>query len=258
MRSLRPGGGSGRGLRLIGAGARGRCRRLWRCARPCQQRFQQGAQRLRRIAFVERRFEVAVAGGRRDLGRILAGIGDRRVDRSDALRHLGQLQRQHAPALRCRRAAGRKADAAAQHQVQPRPRILGRRQLAQLALRPRHHGKCGVGLDHALADLLQRLGGVHLGGRLRRLGKQRMPHRLDAHPRLRIVLHRVPMFGQPKRCGRRDLRRRGRRARAVHVDDVGAVDLCPRHVRRVGAERRLHLARRPVVALHGAGSSSPA
>ena len=70
-----------------------------------------------------------------------------------------------------------------------------------------------------------------------------MPHRLDAHPGLRIVLHRVPMLGEPK-CGRRgDLRRRRRRARTVHVDDVGAVDLRPRHVRRIGAERRLHLAR---------------
>ena len=121
MRSLRLGGGSGRGLRLIGAGALTGAAVFGAAPGLASSALQQGAQRLRRIAFVECSLEVAVAGGRRDLVRILAGIGDRRVDRSDALRHLGQLQRQHAPALHRRRAGRRQADAAAQHQVQPRP-----------------------------------------------------------------------------------------------------------------------------------------
>ena len=84
------------------------------------------------------------------------------------------------------------------------------------------------------------------------LANKAQANRLDAHPRLRVVLHDVPMLGEPERGGGCDLRRRGGCAGAIHVDDVGAVDFGPGHVRRIGAERRLHLLVRPVVSLHGA------
>ena len=130
--------------------------------------------------------------------------------------------------------------------------MLGRRKFSQLVLRRRRNGKRRIGPDDALADLLECFAGSHFWRRLEGLGKQCQANRLDAHPRLRVVLHHVPMLGEPERRGGGYLRRRGGGAGAIHVDDVGAIDLGPRYVRRVGAERRLHLLVRSVVSLHSA------
>ena len=75
--------------------------------------------------------------------------------------------------------------------------------------------------------------------------------RLDAGP-TGIALDGVPVLGEPERGGGRHLRRRRRRAGAVHVDELGAADLGPGHVRGVGADRRVHLLGGAVVPLHGA------
>ena len=89
--------------------------------RPPQYAFEKGSQRLRRIALVERGLEVAVAGSGRDGRGVSARIGDRFVDRFHPLRHLGQLQRQHASPLVRRWACHRQTDAAANKEVEPAP-----------------------------------------------------------------------------------------------------------------------------------------
>ncbi len=221
--------------------------------RPAQRLLQHGAQRPRRVAAVERCFQVFLARGGGDPAVRPVGIGDRLVDLLDLLRHLRQLQHQHRAALGLLALAGRDAHPAAEDHIQPRPRRFRLRQFPQRALRGRPDVERRIRVQDALADLLARLAGVHLRGRFDRGVEQGVAHRFDPHPGLRIVLHGVPMLREPQRRGRRHLRRRRRRAGAIHVHDLAAVDLRPRHVRRIGADRGVHLAVGAVIALHRAG-----
>ena len=93
-------------------------------------------------------------------------VADRGVHRGDALRHLGQLEREHRGAAvgRAGGRAGGEADAGIEQQVEPAPARLRRRQLDEIGGRRRLDRQRIVGLEHALSDLLQGLGADYLQG----------------------------------------------------------------------------------------------
>ncbi|CDX30850.1 hypothetical protein MPLDJ20_140061 [Mesorhizobium plurifarium] len=171
------------------------------------------------------------------------------------MRHLRQFQRKHHALPRCHGGRRRQRVAAGQ-ELKPAPCIGGGSELREALRRWRREVQRIESPQHALPDLLLRLRRIHLGRRFQSLREQRLAYSLDPHPRLRIVLHHVPMLGEPQSGRGGDLRGGGRGAVAVHVDHLAAVDFRPGHVRRVGAERRVHLGRRPVIALHGAESKA--
>ena len=197
--------------------------------------LERGAQSLRQVGPREHCFGQLAPRGRRQQFRLgfEAGLG----------RDLGGLKLQHRQFRSG--GGGHRWGHVAKQQVEEREIGGGWRRSDKLSCGRGRLGESVRRPEHAVAEFVG-IGGDAFG----RAFEERLSHRFDPHPAFGIGVEVVAMLFYPEGGRGGDLGSGRRSPVAVEIDDGRLAEARPRHVRRVGRDRRPHLAVRTVVARH--------